>query len=89
MMDVNIIIAFTLGLVLIYLIGRVMLVPIKWVLKLLINALVGGIILGVINYFGTILGIHVPINPITALAVGFLGIPGVVLLIVIQQIILK
>lgn len=88
-MDINIIIAFIVGLLLLLLVGRAMLVPLKWVLKLLVNAVVGGIILWVINYFGNFLNVHIPINPITALTVGFLGIPGVVLLFVIQQVIMK
>jgi len=88
-MDINIIIAFVLGLLLIYLIGRVMLAPLKWIVKLLINAVVGGVILWVINFFGTYVSIHIPLNPITALTAGFLGIPGIVLLLVIQQIIVK
>ena len=88
-MDVNTIIAFTLGLLLIFLVGRIMLVPLKWVFKLLTNALVGGIILCVINYFGMYINLHLPLNPITALTAGFLGIPGVVLLGVIQKIIVK
>ena len=88
-MDINIIIAFALGLLLIYLIGKIMVVPLKWVFKLLINAIVGGVVLWVINYFGSYINIHIPLNPITALTVGFLGIPGVVLLFVVQQIIAK
>ncbi|MHB9095285.1 MAG: pro-sigmaK processing inhibitor BofA family protein [Eubacteriales bacterium] len=88
-MDLNIIIAFALGLLLIYLIGRVMLIPLKLVFKLLINAVVGGVVLWIINYFGAYINIHIPLNPVTALTVGFLGIPGVVLLFVIQQIILR
>lgn len=88
-MDLNIIIAFIIGLLLLLLVGRAMVVPLKWILKLLLNAMVGGIILWVINYFGGYLNVHIPINPITALVVGFLGIPGVVLLFVIQQVVIK
>lgn len=88
-MDINIIIAFGLGLLLLYLIGRVMLIPLKLVFKLLINAIIGGIVLWVINYFGSYVSIHIPLNPITALTVGFLGVPGIVVLFVIQQIIAK
>lgn len=88
-MDLNIIIAFGLGLLLIFIIGKVMLVPFKLVTKLMLNAVVGGIVLWVINYFGAMANFHIPLNPITALAVGFLGVPGIVLLIVIQQIIMK
>ncbi|WP_418791271.1 pro-sigmaK processing inhibitor BofA family protein [Phosphitispora sp. TUW77] len=86
-MDLNIVIAFVFGLLLLYLVGRVMVIPIKLIMKLVINGIVGGVALWVVNYFGAFLGIHIPLNPITALTTGFLGIPGIVLLLVIQQII--
>ena len=88
-MELNILIAFVLGLLLLYLVGRVMFVPLKLIMKLLVNGIVGGLVLWVINYFGGFLNFHIPLNPVTALVVGFLGIPGIVLLIVIQQIIVK
>ncbi|PKM79871.1 MAG: SigmaK-factor processing regulatory BofA [Firmicutes bacterium HGW-Firmicutes-14] len=72
-----------------YLIGRAMFVPLKWIIKLAVNAVVGGVVLWVINYFGAFMSLHIPLNPITALVAGFLGVPGVVLLIVVQQIIAK
>ncbi|MBU7007595.1 pro-sigmaK processing inhibitor BofA family protein [Phosphitispora fastidiosa] len=88
-MDLNIVMAFVLGLLLLYLVGRVMVVPIKLIVKLIVNGIVGGLVLWVVNYFGAFLNLHIPLNPVTALTAGFLGIPGIVLLIVIQQIIVK
>ncbi len=88
-MDTNFLIAFGLGLVLIYIIGKVMMFPFKWVIKLIVNAVVGAVVLWVVNYFGAIVNFHIPLNPITALTVGFLGVPGIIILIVIQQIIMK
>lgn len=88
-MDLNIMAAFGVGVLLLYLVGRVLLVPLKYVSKLLINAVIGGILLWVLNIFGNFIGLHIPVNPITALIAGFLGIPGVVLLIVLQYVLLK
>jgi len=45
-MELNIVIAFVLGLLLLYLVGRVMVVPIKLIMKLLVNGIVGGLVLG-------------------------------------------
>ena len=36
------------------------------------------------NAFGGLLGLHVAVNPFTALAVGFLGLPGAVLVILLN-----
>jgi inhibitor of the pro-sigma K processing machinery len=88
-MDVNVVIAFVLGLLLIYLIGRVMVIPLRLVWKLVFNAFVGGFVLWLINGVGYYINLHIPLNPITALTVGFLGIPGIIILIVIQQFIIK
>lgn len=79
--DWNVIIAFVFGIFLLYLIGRLFLVPIRLILKLVYNAIIGGIMLWVVNYIGGHFGFAIAINPVTALIAGFLGLPGVVLLI--------
>lgn len=88
-MELNIMLAFGVGLLLLYLVGRVLVVPVKYFSRLLINGVVGGILLWVLNIFGSFIGLHIAINPITALIAGFLGIPGVVLLVVLQYIMVK
>ena len=51
--------------------------PLKKIIKLGINVAIGGVLLFLFNYFGAIwFGIVLPINWITALIVGLLGIPG-------------
>lgn len=62
--------------------------PIKWALKLLLNALFGFIILFVVNFFGGFIGINITVGWISALVAGILGIPGVILLILIETFIL-
>lgn len=51
--------------------------PIKKIVKLFINVAIGVALLFLFNSFGGVwLGIVIPINWITALIVGLLGIPG-------------
>lgn len=51
--------------------------PIKKIIKLFINVAIGVVLLFLFNSFGGAwLGIAIPINWITALIVGLLGIPG-------------
>jgi len=50
----------------------------------IIKILIGALLLFFLNAFGSNFGIHVPINLITAIVSGFLGIPGVCALTVIQ-----
>ena len=82
--DFNIIIAFAFGLLLLYIIGRVLLMPIRIVFRLIYNGLIGGVILWLLNWVGAYLGFTIAINAVTALVVGFLGLPGVVLLVLFK-----
>jgi inhibitor of the pro-sigma K processing machinery len=84
----DIILAYALGLVLLYLIGWLLLVPLKLLFRFLINALLGGIALWILNLVGGLIGVTIAINPITALTVGFLGIPGLLLILLLQFFIL-
>ena len=54
----------------------------KWPIKILINGIVGIVLLYAANYIGTYLGFYITINTITALIAGFLGIPGVIFLVI-------
>lgn len=50
-----------------------------------IKILIGALLLFFLNAFGSNFGIHVPINLMTAVISGFLGIPGICALTVIQM----
>lgn len=52
--------------------------------KLIFNAVIGGIVLIIINFIGGFLNFHIALNVITAAVVGLMGIPGVILLIVLK-----
>ncbi|NFT07423.1 MULTISPECIES: pro-sigmaK processing inhibitor BofA family protein [Clostridium] len=69
-----------IGLVLLF----VMIKLLKWPLKILINGVLGVVILYVVNLVGANFNFGLAINPITALIAGFLGIPGVILLAILQ-----
>lgn len=78
--------AYLIGLLLIYLLGMILVVPIKVLIKLLINGLIGGVVLFLFNLIGGIFNLAIVVNPLNAVIVGFLGIPGVVLLLILQMI---
>ncbi len=80
-MEVGIFLAYTAGLMLIYLFGRLFVVPVKVLLRLFISSLAGGILLVVINSIGGNFGLFIPVNIITAGIAGILGIPGILGLI--------
>ena len=80
------ILAFAFGLFLLYLIGMLLVIPIKLIFRLIANGIMGGILLLIVNLIGGFIGLSLIINPITAIIAGILGIPGVVLLLIIQNI---
>lgn len=82
--DLNVVAAYLFGIILIYFLGRLFLMPLKLIFKLVYNAIIGGIMLWILNFIGGHFGFTIAINPITALVAGFLGIPGVVLLVLFK-----
>ena len=74
------------AIVLIFLVGKIFLWPIKLVLKLAASSIIGGLAILLINAVGTGLGIFIPLNLISAVIVGVLGIPGAVLLLILTVI---
>ncbi len=55
--------------------------PLVFILRVLFSIAVGGILLLLINTFGTSIGLHLAVNPVTALLAGTLGLPGVIVLL--------
>jgi inhibitor of the pro-sigma K processing machinery len=83
-MEWSAILAFGVGIVLIYIIGKVISMPVRLVFRLIYNGLIGGVMLWVVNLIGGHVGFSLAINPLTALIAGFLGLPGVVLLVLFK-----
>jgi len=82
--DPMLILFFALGLVLLYLCGWLLLAPFKVILKLILNSLIGAAVLVVLNLIGGIFGVTIALNPLNAVIVGVLGVPGVALLLILQ-----
>lgn len=68
----------------IFVIGKIFLYPIKKIIKLIFNTIIGGALIYIINLIGASFGFHIGLNIVTSLIVGILGIPGAILLIVLE-----
>lgn len=79
-MNTELIIYGIIGLAMLYLVIKLL----KWPLKILINGVIGVILLYLTNYIGASFNLSIPINAVTALIAGFLGIPGIIFLIIFQ-----
>ena len=82
-MDVKMLLVYVACIIGIFIVGKIFIIPIKIITKLIINSFLGAVLLYVINIVGTACGLHIGINVVTALVVGILGIPGAVLLTVL------
>lgn len=82
-MDTNMLLIYVACIIGIIIIGKIFIVPIKIITKIVINSILGAILLYVINLIGTVWGLHIGVNAITALVVGILGIPGAILLLIL------
>ena len=80
-LEAAIFMAYAAGLFLIYVLGKLLIVPIKWVGKLLLSSIIGAMLILVVNAVGARFGIFVPLNPITAAVIGVLGVPGALCLL--------
>ncbi len=85
-MEVGTIFYYAIGLFLLYIIGIIMVWPLKKIFKLIINGVLGGITLLIFNFIGGYFGLNIIINPLNAIIVGLLGVPGVILLLILQLI---
>jgi inhibitor of the pro-sigma K processing machinery len=81
--DYTIAIAYGIGILFLLVLGRIFLVPMKVILKLFYNAVIGGIVLVLTNYIGGYFNFHIPFNVLNAFIVGLLGIPGLILLVIV------
>lgn len=76
--------SFFIALIVLVVVLKLISLPFKLIIKLVINALIGGIILYVINLIGAQFGFTLDITWITSLIVGLLGIPGVIIVVILQ-----
>lgn len=85
-MNNNAIITFLACVAALFLFGKLLVVPIKTILKLVVNSLLGAVLIYIINLIGANFNFHIGINIVTALIVGILGVPGAGLLVILKLI---
>lgn len=73
-------IPFAVGILILFIVLKILTVPMKIIIKLLINAAVGGIVIYVLDMFGA----GFALNWLTSLLVGFFGVPGVIIVAILQ-----
>ena len=77
-------VGYLLGILVIVVASGIFLKPIKFILKLAANSAAALCLIALINFLGSDFGIHIGLNPITAVAVGALGVPGLIGILLLQ-----
>ena len=67
-MDINII-TYLACICFIFIFGRIFIVPLKKILKLIINSILGGAVIFIINLIGANFGFHIGLNFFTSILV--------------------
>ena len=82
-MDTNLLI-YLASICFLFVFGKVFIIPIKKILKLIINSILGGFTIFIINLIGGTFGFHIGLNIFTSILVGLLGLPGAICLIIVK-----
>ena len=85
-MDTNLI-TYLACICFLFIFGKVFIIPIRKVLKLVLNSILGGITIFLINLIGGTFGFHIGLNIFTSILVGLLGLPGAVCLVIVRLLI--
>lgn len=67
-------------------IGKIFVVPIKKIISLIVNSVLGAILIYIVNSVGSNYNFHIGLNWWTIFCSGFLGIPGVILIVILKLI---
>ena len=81
----ELVLSFAIGLALLCLIGYLLLVPMRFMWRLVAGGVLGAVTLLLVNLLGGLVGFGVEINPFTAMAVGFVGLPGAALVVALRM----
>ncbi|RAK14185.1 inhibitor of the pro-sigma K processing machinery [Anoxybacillus vitaminiphilus] len=84
-MEPKVVVMILLGLIILLLLIGTPLKPFRFIGQGMIKLVIGALFLFAVNTIGSSFDIHVPINLLTSAVSGFLGIPGLIALVVIEK----
>lgn len=82
--DFNSVIVYTACIFFLFIICRIFIVPLRTIIKLVFNSILGGILIYIINFIGAYFNFHIGLNIFTAIFVGILGVPGAILISIVK-----
>lgn len=67
-----------------YIVLKIFRVSLPVIMKLLWNGAIGLVLLFIFNVLGSMFGLNIEINVLNAIVAGLLGVPGIVLLLILN-----
>ena len=83
-LDNNAIISFLVCIICLFVFGKIFILPLKSILKLIANSCIGAAIIYIINLIGANFGFYIGINLGTAIFVGIWEFHGAILLVILR-----
>lgn len=84
--DWNLIAAAIFALVVLYFLSRIFYKPLKLLFRAILHVVLGGAIIALYNLAGSTWGLALGLNPISALVVGVMGLPGLGMLVALRYV---
>ena len=84
-LQIGVLLTYAGAIILIFIVGKLFMWPIKLILKLAVSSLIAGAAIVLINTLGAGMEISIPLNVLNALTAGVLGIPGLVMLLIFSM----
>ncbi len=78
-MEIGVIFATLLLLGVLFLVIRLVLGPLKVISMFFLHCGIALVALVIVNFAGRYFGLHLPINPVSVMSIGVLGVPGFLL----------
>ncbi|MEG6617123.1 pro-sigmaK processing inhibitor BofA family protein [Peptococcaceae bacterium 1198_IL3148] len=70
-----------IGLFGLYLVGVFVVKPLRFIFKLAMYLVLGGVLITLVNIISANFGLHIALNPFTLVTAGVLQVPGLILLL--------
>ena len=83
-MEINMTIIYIACIFFLFVIGKMFVLPIMKIMKLILNSVLGAALIYLINLIGDAFEFHIGLNIVTSIFVGILGLPGAILLIIVK-----
>lgn len=84
--EAGVLLAFAVGMFGLFVFICMFAVPLKYAVRFVINSVIGGAAILLVNAVGAAFGVHIALNAVTAAVVGLLGLPGVLMILFLQAV---